>query len=272
MDEIKCIKYALSKKKNLKRFLIYLFSACISLSSPVIFAYDYCGYSCWRPVIALGAGYLSPTNLGVSQNFPIQNPVTDSFYDYAPNHAAETNGLVDGFIGVEWGLTQSGALLQLGLGYNQAAEFTVKGTLTQGADVHSQAVFRYSYDVTLMQLLLEGKLLMTIAEIYHPYLFGGAGLSFVKGSSYSTSVPPFLTFTRMYANNTNTNFSYSVGAGLDIELDSTFRIGVGYRFSDYGSLKLGNAVIDTTQVSGTLSQSHIYTNEILAQVTVGFNY
>lgn len=64
-----------------------------------------------------------------------------------------------------------------------------------------------------------------------------------------------------------TAFSYAIGIGIDADLSSHVRIGAGYRFSDLGQIKLGNATIDTTSASGTLSQAHLYTNEILAQLT-----
>jgi hypothetical protein len=40
------------------------------------------------------------------------------------------------------------------------------------------------------------------------------------------------------------------------------------KFADFGQVKLGNASIDTTSVSGTLSQTHLYASEILAQLTI----
>lgn len=70
----------------------------------------------------------------------------------------------------------------------------------------------------------------------------------------------------MYANNTVTAFSYAVGAGFDYNLNSSLQLGLGYRFSDLGKAQLGQATIDTTQVPGTLGLTHIYNNELLAQL------
>lgn len=228
----------------------------------------YCGECWWHPIVSLGGGYLASTEMGQSQTFPIQNPITDEFFIYSANHGTATRGFFDAFVGVEFPSWMSfGTILQLGLGYSQTAPFTVKGTLTQGADVFSQDVFNYQYNVTLYQLLVEAKLLATFATVFHPYVFAGVGVAFNKANDFETNVPPFLTFTRMYANNTTDFFSYSLGFGIDYDLDALFRVGVGYRFSSYGHVNLGNAVIDTTPVPGTLSQDHLYTNEIIGQIT-----
>lgn len=230
------------------------------------------GRSCWAcnwyPIITIGAGGISSSKLARSQSFQIVNPIVDSFYYYTPNQGTQTNGILDGFIGFEWRLgTKAGLMLQGGLGYDQAASFTVKGSLIQGADVGSEDKFTYQYNVILRQLLLEGKLLASFASYYHPYLFAGVGAAFDSASNFSTNVPYYLTLTRAYSSNNSTEFSYSVGFGIDMDLDAIFRIGIGYRFADYGNISLGKAVIDTTPVSGTLSQSNVYTNEILAQLT-----
>lgn len=264
-----------SKENRLQPIFVFLLGASIAALPASLYAYRIDPSSCcdrdWHPVLAIGAGYLSSSNLATSQNFPIINPVINAFYNYSPNSGTKTVGLIDAFLGVEWGLvTPYGLIFQLGMGYDQSTTFNVKGTLVQGADVHSEGTFGYQYDVTLRQLLVEGKLLASIVGMYHPYIFGGIGASFNTANSFQTTVPPFLTFTRKYANNTNIGFSYSLGVGLDIDLDQVFRVGIGYRFSDFGKTQLGSATIDGVGVPGTLSQSHVYTNEVLLQITCGF--
>lgn len=266
----------LTKYNYIHQIFFCLLLLCLTYSQQS-YAYGYevcnrpCATACWRPVIAIGAGVINATQLGESQYFPIENTVTDSFYRYSPNNSQKTQGIGDAFLGIEWGLGQTSAALQLGIGYAQTlSPMTVKGTLVQGADVASQSTFQYQYDVTIRQLLLEGKLLGTIACYYHPYIFAGAGSAFNRTSSFSTTVPPFLTFTRQYTSNTATTFTYAVGFGVDMDIDQVFRIGIGYRYSEFGKLDLGNANIDGTPVSGTLTQSNIYTNEVLMQITYAF--
>lgn len=221
----------------------------------------------WHAVASFGGGVAISSNIGKSQTFPIVNPITDEFYVYTASHPTQTVGAFDGFLGAEWTFHPDWAL-QMGLGYNQAWNFHAEGSLLQGADTQSADQYSYHYDILTRQLLAEGKLLYQFKEIYHPYVLLGLGAAFNKASGYSTNVPPFLTFTRQYQNNTQTSFAYNVGMGVDVDIQEHLRLGVGYRFADFGQAKLGQGIIDTTNVSGTLSQTHLYASEILAQFTI----
>jgi hypothetical protein len=55
-----------------------------------------------------------------------------------------------------------------------------------------------------------------------------------------------------------------------VDFPCNSRIGIGYRFTDLGKVHLGRGVIDTTQIPGTLQQSHFYNHEILVQLTYLF--
>ncbi|MEO7049215.1 MAG: outer membrane beta-barrel protein [Ferruginibacter sp.] len=157
--------------------------------------------------------------------------------------------------------------MQTGLGYDQASNFEAKGSLAQGADAQSEDQYSYHYSVLARQVLVEGKLLYRFRERYFPYFLLGLGTAFNKASSYGTNVPPFSTFTRQYQNNTQTSFSYAIGLGVDVDVINHLRLGIGYRFADFGQVQLGKSTIDTTSVGGTLTQTHLYANEILAQLT-----
>lgn len=251
---------------------------CLLAVFPFLFpsgAYAAFSLSAWyankpfRPVVALGGGVASTSDLGESQTFPIQNVVTDERYHYSPHQATQTSGLIDAFIGAEWCLYPKW-LAEVGVGYNQAAPFSAKGSFSQGADPGSTDVYAYHYGVLVRQLLVEGKLLYTVKERFHPYVFGGLGASFNKAYNYYTTVPPFLAFTRSYQDNSVTSFSYALGVGIEGDMTKQLRLGVGYRWTDLGQVKLGQAHINTLAVSGSLSQSHLYTNEWLAQLTYLF--
>lgn len=218
-------------------------------------------------VASIGGGIAIASNVGRSQTFPIVNPVADEFFTYTANRPTQTVGAFDGFLGTEWTFHPKWAL-QLGLGYNQAWNFRAKGSLLQGADTQSADQYSYHYDILTRQLLVESKLLYLYKERYHPYVLLGLGAAFNNTTDYSTNVPPFLTFTRQYQNNTQTSFTYNVGAGIDVDILEHLRLGLGYRFADFGQVKLGNASIDTTNVNGTLTQTHLYASEILAQLTI----
>lgn len=224
------------------------------------------GEKSWRPVIALGVGTASSSNVGQSQYFPAQIPTSYQFFDYSANHATQTSALMDGFVGVEWNFQPDWAV-QAGLDYNQISPFSAKGTLLQGVDSESADSYTYHYGILARQLLVEGKLLYTVKNHYHPYMLMGLGAAFNKAYNYYTSVPPFLTFTPTYNNHTTTSYSYTVGVGMDIDVTPNLRLGMGYRFADLGKVQLGSATINGSALSGTLSQSRLYANELLAQAT-----
>jgi opacity protein-like surface antigen len=231
--------------------------------------YDINGFSktgLWRAVVSVGAGAALSSDVGKSKTFPIVNPVTDEFYVYSANTRNQTVSVFDSFVGAEWAFHPNWSL-QLGLGYNQAWNIDAKGSLLQGADSQSADQYSYHYSVLTRQLLAESKLLYRFRERYRPYALLGLGAAFNDASDYGTNVPPFSSFTRQYQNNTQTSFSYVLGLGVDVDVTNHLRLGIGYRFADFGQVKLGKSTIDTTSVDGTLSQTHLYTNEILAQLT-----
>ncbi len=221
----------------------------------------------WHTIGSLATGFAISSDAGQSKTFPIINPVTDEFFVYSANHSTQTAGVIDAFVGGEWTLSPQFAL-QAGLGYNQAWNLHAKGSLLQGTDLPSADRWTWHYNILTRQLLAEGKLLYHYTNCYHPYVLFGLGAAFNQASDYNTNVPPFLTFTRQYNNNNaQTSFTYALGVGIDMDIQKHLRLGVGYRFADAGQVMLGHATIDTTSVSGTLSQSHFYINEILAQIT-----
>lgn len=222
-----------------------------------------------HPVLALAAGNAYTLNIGESKNFPIQNPLTSEFYFYSANKQTQPTFFWDMFVGGEW-LYRAPWSIQAGLDYNQSSQLTSKGMFTQGADIISEDFYTYQYDIVTRQLLLQGKMLYTYKERFHPYVLAGVGASFNTACHYSTNVPLTLTFTRQYASHTSSSFSYALGLGVDADLTDHLRLGVGYRFTDLGQAQLGNAIINVTSVPGTLSQSHLYTNEVLVQLSALF--
>lgn len=223
----------------------------------------------WHTVLTAGIGVVMTSDLGRSTTFPIVDPVTDEFFIYNASHSSQTVGVFDGFIGAERALNSQWAI-QLGLGYDHAWNLRGEGSLIQGADVQSSDQFSYHYNVLSRQLLAEGKLLYNFKKCYHPYILLGLGAAFNEAADYSTNIPPFLTFTRIYKDNTQTSFTYTMGVGMDVDVMDHLRLGVSYRYADLGQVRLGRATIDTTGVGGTLSQTHLFASEILAQATIVF--
>lgn len=220
----------------------------------------------YHPVFSIGGGASFTSNSGQSQNFPIMNPITDEYFYYSSNQSTETRGFYDLYLAMEF-LLRPLWMLQLGVDYNEARPFPTYGYFIQGADLRSQNDYEYNYRIKTQQLLFEGKLLYTYQQSIHPYIIGGIGAAFNNAFNYATNVPPFLTFTRQYANASNSQFAWAVGLGFDADVTDCVRLGLGYRFADSGTVSLGQAVIDNVPVPGTLSQSHFYTNQVLAQLT-----
>ena len=217
-----------------------------------------------KPVFTFTVG-ASISELGQSQSL---TPLDLCSYNYKPQ-GSKTNMLWGGFIGSEIKRSPSWGLIA-GLGYYQPTSLSTKGKLTQGADPTSDNVYSYRYQTQSQQLLAEGKLYWIAKEKIHPFLMAGIGAAFNKTSNYQTSVPPFLEFTPAFSNRTQTHFTYAVGPGVDVSLTKSFRVGVGYRFTDLGSANTGSAQIDTIPISSTLKQSHLYANQLLAQFTYIF--
>jgi opacity protein-like surface antigen len=105
---------------------------------------------------------------------------------------------------------------------------------------------------------------------YHPYLLLSLGVSANKAYHYQTTVPPFITFTPIYASQKNTSLSYSIGGGVDADINKKWRFGVGYRYADLGKANLGAATIDTTAFPPPLKQSHLKAHQFVAQLTYFF--
>ncbi len=216
----------------------------------------------WHPIASINVGAGFSNDAGQSKNFPILNPITDEFYNYDSDHSTQTVGLFGGFLGLEHEI-KTNLSIQVGLDYTQSSPFTAKGSFVQGADVASQDTFSYDYSIITRQILAEGKLLYTTHQFFHPYVTLGLGSSFNKAYNYRTDVPSNLTLTRMYTNNSSTSFSYMAGLGMEVDVHPHTRLGLSYRFTNLGKTQLGKANIGGVPVSGTLSQSNFYDNEIL---------
>ncbi len=246
-------------------FVCFTLASAVSLADTSSSVPSLPWYKNWTPFISFGGGSFNTSDIGESQYFPITDPIVEEYYQYQPHSSSQTRGLFDVFLGTEWTLSPWWAL-QTGLDYSKTGTFHVDGTFVEGADPHSEDTFGYQYKFTTQQLFAETKLLFGNGH-FRPYITAGIGGAANAANDYSTTVPPFLTFTREYGDNTNIAFAYNVGAGIDFALDSHLRVGVGYRFASLGKVSLGNANIDDVAVSGTLSQDKLYSNEFLAQLT-----
>jgi opacity protein-like surface antigen len=216
---------------------------------------------CLRMILAGGSGAAVSFDVGRQQIFPLLNPVADQINIYNTEKKLHLSILLDIFVGAEWTPNPDWAL-QFGVGYDQPSNYKIKGSFIQGT-----GFFKYNYEAITRQLLVEGKLLYQVKAGLHPYAFLGLGAGFNKAQDFNSNVPSSLTFTRINEDASKTSFSYSIGAGIDIDVARQVRLGIGYRFADFGGLRLGQALINNAAVPGRLSQPHLYTNLILAQIS-----
>lgn len=252
--------------KALKNHISILFLTGVSLTYGI--TSSFAAFSIpgsWHPVFAVGAG-VSSAKVGAVQEFAIINQLTDEFYYYSGAQESQTSGLLDILLNAEWNLNADW-MLQAGLDYNRTEPFLVNSVFLQGADAESSDSYLYRYNVKTNQFLVNSKLLYSLKNRFHPYVFGGLGAAFNKAYKYTTNVPTFITFTRNYYDNSNTNFSYALGVGIDTDVTPNMRVGIGYRYTDLGKVSLGNSFIDLSAVPGTLTQSNLHVNEFLVQLT-----
>lgn len=216
-----------------------------------------------HPVITISAG-AAVAKVGQSQTLTMDGDFTEYRYSAGDSHSNQLLGGVfvgtESFLSPRWGL-------QFGLGFYIPKRFSAEGILSQGIDIPSSDLFTYRYKVRTSQLLVEGKLLYIIREQFYPYVVLGLGTAFNRAYDYSTTVPPFLTFTPQFMDHKTTHFSYSVGAGLDINVLTSLRLGAGYRFADFGKTNLGDGTIDVLPFTSTLQQSHLYVHQAMVQLT-----
>ncbi|RUR07931.1 porin family protein [Legionella sp. km772] len=224
----------------------------------------------WRWTATLSGGAAFSDSVGRSQFIPIVNPIEDEFFNYAAAQSNQTEFLWGVSLAMEFGLNQNW-LLQSGFSYYQPTLFHPQGMVAQGIDALSVDNFSYQYEIQARQVLFENKLLYNLsykAGAFHPYASVGIGLGINSSSNYRVNItPPFTTFSNQFTNGSDSAFSYRVGLGVDYDLTTKLRIGIGYRFADFGKTKLGNAFIDQVPTFNNLSQAHLYTNEVLGQFT-----
>lgn len=216
-----------------------------------------------RPVVGLHGGEAIAMGLGSSHSFP----VGFTEYEYSKTESTQIRGLFGGLLGVEIEFEDSPLSLQTGVSYYQTTPFSSEGTLIQDAGELSPDVYNYHFKIKTYQILWESKLLMDWGARYHPYASVGLGASINDAENYSTNVDPFLAFTPEFEDNQETSFSYSFGLGIDYDITEHFRFGLGYRFTDLGTAKTGEAILDTTAELQHLTQDDIFVQEIMAQLT-----
>lgn len=195
----------------------------------------------------------------------LQN-INQIHYQYIASKSHQSNGLWSLFVGSESYLSEAVAM-QLGLSYFSSSYFSVQGILTQGRENEFGQQYDFHYRIRSQQLLFDSKWLYFCSENVHPYLSAGIGVGFNQAAGYQADIPPGTVLTPQFANQNRTSFAYGVGFGIDVDFNKRIRAGIGYRFFDFGKAELGNGPIGMVPNSQTLSQSHMYQNIFLAQLS-----
>lgn len=190
-------------------------------------------------------------------------------YNFSPGLGSAYEGTWGVFLGTEMPLYPLWNV-DMGIGfYEPGNTFTINGILNQGPDAQSSDNFPYSYQIQLRQILAEAKFLWKRWRHWYPYASAGLGAAYNKASDFVVLFNKFLTFTPTFSEDTVASFSYKVGLGVDVDVYPSIRLGLGYRFSDFGASSLGSGHIDTFVLpnSSTLTTSHAYAHEVVAQLT-----
>jgi opacity protein-like surface antigen len=244
-----------------------LFLLCFMPSLAIAFSFSEYVPPYEKFVTRLSTGIALSNDLGTNQIFPILDPDTEQFYAYMPDKTTKFRPFVDAFFGFEFApLALDKFEWQSGFNFHQTSPFLTKGIFIQGADDGSLNTFRYNYKILTRQFLFENKMLYTLQSIYHPYISTGLGLGLNNASGFSTDNNPILT--RLYQNRTSHSFSYQIGFGIENDVSNTCRVGIGYRYADMGNASLGQAIIDRTEVIGTLSQPHLHVSEVMLSISL----
>lgn len=249
---------------NLRHVLLYLF--CMSLPAISIAQQPLAVKSVKQQYIfGLDLGLSAPNNLGNSTSMPLGY----STFSYQAQHHNDFGPL-------RFGATFSRRLtftpkssLDIGLSYHALSTMLVNGNLNQGISPLYYPT-TYQYSVKASQLLAEAKLVHQWHDLFYPYIIAGVGGGFNKAQHYSTSIPEFMTITPMYTNHSETSFSYTAGFGMNYFIAEPISLGLGYRFSDLGSVGLGNGTIRYTTIPSPLKQAHVYLNTLLIELNCFF--
>ena len=226
-----------------------------------------------HPVVSLQGGYASINAGGNTQRFT----GTDSdVFTYNNSGGGKNTGFIGVFLGAErdllW-ISRPGFFIQAGVEYNYFGNIGVTGINTVGVEPQTSTTYNYKYNFQTQQILGTLRLFATTYERFHPYGEVGLGAAFNHAGQYSaiTTETGSLNLTPGFSNQGQTQFSYSLGLGVDTQVNTKIRVGLGYRYSNFGLSSLGNGVVTfnnyQSPVAFTLGGSNNYANQLIARIS-----
>jgi opacity protein-like surface antigen len=203
-----------------------------------------------------------------SGNAQTLNLPDSSISYFHPRHPVQVQTLYNAFLGVVYQFLPKWAL-QAGISYTQPSTFTIEGIEAQNT---SSRNYDFNYNVAARQLLVEGHIVYDYG-ILHPYFSFGMGPSFNSAYLYQSFPPPGTSNSPTFMNDNNMAFSFALGFGVDVDVMKSVRLGLGYKFSDFGRADLGQGTqftgtINQAYLSRTIEQNNLYSNALLAQITI----
>ncbi|KTD74268.1 outer membrane protein [Legionella tucsonensis] len=220
------------------------------------------------PVISILGGY---ANMHV-RNIETYYGDDDNIYLYRNSGHDNDTGVGGIFLGLEYVFTSS-FLMQLGVDYAYFGSTRIQGIHSVGIEPSTSTQYQYKYKFQPQQLLAATKLLTTVQDSFHPYLFAGLGVSFNRAYNYDASTHETcdINLTPLFKNNSDQRLSFTLGAGVDANLNQHFRFGLGYRFSDFGTISLGEGNVNfdgyTASVPFSLRAHDTYAHQFIAQLS-----
>lgn len=228
--------------------------------------------SALRPVVALQGGYASLNQSNkTSSYFGTDNDV----FTYTPNDGGRNKAFIGTFVGLQSKIPfvlNPDFFMHTGVEFNYFWGSDVAGVNTVGVEPQTSTLYHYKYHLQTQQVLGTLRAFYIVRERFHPYAEVGLGAAFNEASGYSpvTMESGSLNLTPGFSNQQRTRFSYSLGVGLESKLTEHVRLGLGYRYSDFGSAQFGAGTVVfkdyQASVPFRLGTSHNNANQFLARI------
>ena len=200
------------------------------------------------------------------------DPYPDSFVEKSTYSNQPMGGVS---AGIEFPIWQNAARWQTTLAYYISNTFETNG-IDYFYSIPTLGNKKYQFSLMNQRAMFENKVLFALDEVlydypgFYFYLMLGIGLAFNNAYDYhETSIDPTTPPPDTYfADNSTTSPTYSAGLGIEAELAETLRLGLGYRFSDFGQVSLGDYNYGDT--GNTLTNNNVLVNEMILELTVVF--
>lgn len=241
-------------------FASLTFAGGVEVPSPSSFYMTLFGGSNWETSGELTAVDLAGGGLLVNQ--------------YNPNSDNSRAGPIAGLdLGYRWVNQRDTFFLGLGVETSWTTVTSPYGIVNPAINLAPDIdTLSYNYEVQSVPLFgmlqLGGR--MGLVELY---AIGGLGVSWNQGYNYNevatnpggASAPG----AAMYQQHTQTEFAYTAGAGIDFVATTSTRVGLEYRYTNYGTAALTPTPIQDT--SNKLNLGDIISNALLLHLTVLFS-